>query len=286
MPEPMFVLGSVTAGGLCASAVLLAVPGGRSGAAAWLAARTAAPATALQQRDAWRQVLQSAGVQGWLSLRIARAGWRESPERLAALTLVLAAGLGALGLSAAALLGAPAAAALALSGAALGLGAVVFALRSAVMRRKQRLSRELAPLLELFTLELGGGGSALSALGSVTTQLEGELAAEIRRLLIASQVAGSISFESRLRDYSDRLEIPAIGSLATILTASREYGTPVGQGVKALAADLRRVQRRELIAHSRRALNHVLFPAAIGVLLPFLAILLFPAVTSLERNLR
>ena len=62
-------------------------------------------------------------------------------------------------------------------------------------------------------------------------------------------------------------QIPAI---ATILTASREYGTGVTQGVRALAADLRRQQRRELIAHSRRALNHVLFPAAIGVLLPFL----------------
>jgi hypothetical protein len=74
--------------------------------------------------------------------------------------------------------------------------------------------------------------------------------------------------------------------LAATLAASREYGTGVAHGARALAADLRRAQRRELIAHSRRALNHVLFPAAIGVLLPFLAILLFPAVTALQRNLR
>ncbi len=153
-------------------------------------------------------------------------------------------------------------------------------------RRRKRLTRELAPLLELFVLELGGGGSALSALGSVTMQLEGELAVELRRLLIASQVSGSASFESRLRAYGDRMQIAPLGSLATILTASREYGTAVTQGVRALAADLRRTQRRELIAHSRRALNHVLFPAAIGVLLPFLAILLYPAVTALQRNLR
>ncbi len=82
------------------------------------------------------------------------------------------------------------------------------------------------------------------------------------------------------------LQIPAIASLATIVAASREYGTSVAPGVRALAFDLRQSQRRELIAHSRRALNHVLFPAAIGVLLPFLCILLFPAVTTLQANLR
>jgi len=221
-----------------------------------------------------------------LALAIARAGWRETPERLIVLTFALAIGLTALGLATAPLAGGQTAASLAVIGALAGAVAVWFALHRAASERRKRLVRELAPLLELFVLELGGGGSALSALGSVTMQIEGELAAEIRRLLIASQVSGSATFESRLRAYGDLLRIAPLGSLATILTASREYGTGVTQGVRALAADLRRQQRRELIAHSRRALNHVLFPAAIGVLLPFLAILLFPAVSSLQANLR
>ena len=117
-------------------------------------------------------------------------------------------------------------------------------------------------------------------------QVEGDLAQDLRRLLIASHVAGSQSFEARLLDYADRHDLPALASLSTILAASHDYGTGVVQGVRALAADMRRAQRRELIAHSRRALNHVLFPAAVGVLMPFLAILLFPAVTSLFRSFR
>jgi Flp pilus assembly protein TadB len=148
------------------------------------------------------------------------------------------------------------------------------------------LSAELVPILELFTLELSGGGSALSALGSVTVQVQGELAVDFRRMLIASQVAGSPSFESRLLEYSDCFQIPALSSLATILAASREYGTGASQGVRALATDLRRAQRRELITRSRHALNSVLLPAAVGVLLPFLGVLMFPAVSVLERNLR
>jgi pilus assembly protein TadC len=141
-------------------------------------------------------------------------------------------------------------------------------------------------LLELFTLELSGGGNALAAFDSVTGKIQGELASELRRLLIAAQVTGSIPFEARLIRLADRLEIPALASLATILGASREYGTGVVHGVRALATDLRHKQRRELIAHSRRALNHVLIPAAVGVLLPFLAVVMFPAVTALQRNLR
>jgi pilus assembly protein TadC len=167
-----------------------------------------------------------------------------------------------------------------------GLGLPVLSLKSAIARRRRRLEGELVPLLELFTLELSGGGSAVTALGSVTMQVQGELAADLRRLLIASQVAGSATFETRLIEYSERLQIRAIGSLATILAASREYGTGVVHGVRALATDLRRAQRRELIAHSRHALNQVLVPAAVGVLLPFLAILMFPAVSALHENLR
>jgi Flp pilus assembly protein TadB len=167
-----------------------------------------------------------------------------------------------------------------------GLGVPVLALKSAVGRRRRRLEGELVPLLELFTLELSGGGSAMTALGSVTVEVQCQLASDLRRLLIASQVAGSATFEARLIEYSERVEIRAIGTLATILAASREYGTGVVHGVRALATDLRRAQRRELIAHSRRALNQVLVPAAVGVLLPFLAILMFPAVTALHGNLR
>jgi Flp pilus assembly protein TadB len=273
MPEPVVAGGAAAAGLLSGYAVVAAARGvDLERAHGWLRRHLHPP--------------QLAKARGRLAAEIVRAGWRDSPERVVALTVISSGGLAALGLSTVVVVPPGTAAALAIAGAATGTAAVAYALRSAVSNRRRRLTRELAPLLELFVLELGGGGSPISALGSVTMQLDGELAGELRRLLIASHVSGSATFEARLRECSDRLRLPALGSLATILTASREFGTGVTQGVRALAADLRRAQRRELIAHSRRALNHVLFPAAIGVLLPFLAILLFPAVTALQRNLR
>jgi Flp pilus assembly protein TadB len=279
MPEHLLVTGSLAAGLLCGAAVFAAGGAGEGFYPKALARLHAA-------RHATERALRVAAARDWLELEIERAGWHESPERIAVLGGALAACLAVIGASSASVVAPGTAVVLSAVGFVSGAAVPLLALRSAVDRRRERLSGELPPLLELLSLELSGGGSALSALGSVTVQVQGELATDLRRLLIASQVSGSASFEARLIEYAQRLEIPAIGSLATILAASREYGTGVVHGVRALATDLRRAQRRDLIAHSRRALNHVLLPAAVGVLLPFLAVLMFPAVTALQRNLR
>jgi Flp pilus assembly protein TadB len=287
MHEPLTVLSAIAAGASCGMAVL--VISGRHDAvdaATWLARRgTVQPAPELHAPIRWSKLLDvEVARDRWASV-VDRAGWNESPERVAAFGLALAICMAVLGLSAASSVQMSNAMVIGAQGFVIGIGVFAAAMRSAVASRRRRLAAELVPLLELFTLELSGGGSALSALDSVTGRVQGELAADIRRLLIASQVAGSVPFEVRLMQYSDHLDLSAVASLATMLASSREYGTGVVHGVRALARDLRQVQRRELIAHSRRALNHVLIPAAVGVLLPFLAVVMFPAVTALQQNL-
>lgn len=269
MPDALAVIGAIGAGSFCGAAVLV----GASDQVGldiglWLERQRAGLGALLHVASARRRLIRD----------IERAGWRESPERVAVLAIVVALCL--------AVLGAAVSFAVSILGFIGGCCALVVTLNAAVVRRRRRLSGELVPLLELFTLELSGGGSALAALGSVCVQVESELAIDLRRMLIASQVAGSSSFEARLLGYADEREIPALGTLATILAASRDYGTAASQGVRALATDLRRAQRRELIAQSRRALNNVLLPAAVAVLLPFLGVLMFPAVSVLRSSLR
>jgi Flp pilus assembly protein TadB len=260
---------AVTAGALCSGAVLLveyATP--RPDVRDWVDRIRSRFGAALRVGVARRRFARD----------VERAGWREPPERVAVLAVAASLGL--------AVLGAAVSPVVAIFGFVAGGVAFAVVLNAAVNRRRRRSSEELVPLLELFTLELSAGGSALVALGSVCMQIESELAKDIRRMLIASQVAGSASFELRLIEYAEEHEIVALGSLATILAASRDYGTAASQGARALATDLRRAQRRELIAQSRRALNNVLLPAGIAVLLPFLGVLMFPAVSVLQRSLR
>lgn len=279
MPDPTFIAISIAAGALSGIAIFVACGGASHRTDAIGKVHRLAP-------PAIRRALHVGDLRAKLVGDLEQAGWRESPERVTIFAIALSACMAVLGASTLSFVPVGTAAVLCAAGIVSGLGFPVLTLRSAIARRRRRIEGELAPLLELFTLELGGGGSAMSALGSVAMQVQGDLATDLRRLLIASQLTGSASFESRLVAYSERLESPAIGSLATILASGREYGTGVVQSVRTLAADLRRAQRRELIAHSRRALNHVLLPAAVGVLLPFLAVLMFPAVTALQSNLR
>ncbi|HVC78825.1 MAG TPA: hypothetical protein VND96_20125 [Candidatus Micrarchaeaceae archaeon] len=287
MLESIYSFAAIAAGACCVIAVI-AVGDHPKGinAAAWLRrARHEDAPDSSKTPEAWSRALAMTGVNTRLANLIERAGWTESPERLSAFAVGLSTCIAVTGAAASSILGWAGAPVLGAIGLAAGIGLCSLALRTAIVSRRRRLAAQLIPLLELFTLELSGGGSALSALGTVSMKLEGELARDVRRLLIASQVVGSAPFESRLLRYSEHLDIPPIASLATILAASREYGTGALQGVRALAADLRHAQRRDLIAHSRKALNHVLLPAGIGVLLPFLAVVMFPAVTALQHNL-
>ena len=186
MPEVAFVSSAIAAGALLCFGLLVMARGHS------VAPVASAPAAGGSFRNRWRDGLRT--TREWLAVRIARAGWDETPERLAALSVILAGVLAALGLCTVFVAEAGTAASLGLTGAVSGLAAVGIALKSAITRRRRRLTRELAPLLELFVLELGGGGSAMSALGTVTMQIEGELASELRRHLIAAQVNGSTSF--------------------------------------------------------------------------------------------
>lgn len=253
----------------------------------------ALPAAVLLER---RRPARSEPVVGWrrfpvptrpLQAQLDRAGWSETPERY----LLLAAGLvlttAAVGAALGVVIGDVATGvALTLAGAASGAAAAYHLLRTAVSNRRERLLAELAPTLDLVGIELSAGASPLSALTSVTRHGRGELARELKTVLTTSAISADRAVDARLQELGERLDLPPLVALATILATSRDYGSGVSHGIRAIAIDLRRARRRDLIAQSRRALSRILLPAAVGVLLPFLAVLLYPAVTALSASFR
>jgi Flp pilus assembly protein TadB len=284
MPEALGWLASALAGACAAVAVLAAGLSNRPQTSVeWLPRRPAGAPTRVVQTS---PTVPAAGLAASLRRQMERAGWVETPERFCAAVAAAGLGLGVLGASTATALGGPAATILAIAGALAAPALAAYALHAAARRRRLILLGQLAPLLELVSLELSAGGSAVSALGTVTGKAGGQLAADLRGLLVATQVSGSLPFEARLDGYADLHGLTPLRTLAALLRTAREYGSGVGEGIRALAADLRRARRRQLIAASRRALNRVLVPAAVGVLLPFVAILLYPAVSTLMGAFR
>lgn len=287
-PFPL-ALAAVAGGcGTVASFALLA-PARAPGAREWLARQAGvvpgASFAQLVRRARGSGAYRS--LRSHLALRLEQAGRREPPEAAAAMGALAALGSGAAAAVAVALLRDPQSG---LAAGAATMVAVVGLLANRLVRaaqvRRELLLGQLGPILELVSLELSGGAPPMLALEAVLGRARSELSMAIRAQLIGSRVAGSASFDGRLAMLGDRLELPALHSMAMILGLSRDYGSGVGQGIRALAADLRRARRRHVIEVSRGALNRVLVPAAVGVLLPFMAILLFPAVAVLMRSLR
>jgi tight adherence protein C len=224
---------------------------------------------------------------GGLVRALRGAGWNERPERFVAGVALASAGAGfALGLAAWILADPALAPGLAIAGFALPPIVALRALSRAARERRRRLEHELAALLELVGVELAAGTPALSAFDAVLDRCGGELARLLRSQLIGSRIAGSAPFDARVARLGEELDVPALATLGLALALSREYGAATGPALRALAADLHADRRRNVIAVSRRALNRVLIPVAVGVLLPFMAVLLFPAVVTLAGNLR
>ena len=215
-----------------------------------------------------------------------RAGVGETPERVSAALAGVTVSCCCLAAAAGSLTDPPTTAGAAAITAA---GVPVLALlliRRRIGSRRRRLTAQLGPLLELLSLELSSGAAPGPALEAVLRRLDGDLAGELRVAVAATIGPGTSSLDQRLVELGDRFGIPALLSLAGIIATSREYGSSLSPGVRALAAELRRARRRYVIADSRRALNRVLVPSAVGVLAPFMAILLYPAITTLSHSLR
>ena len=281
---------AVSAGGCSSVAALALLAQAPPGSAReWLARRSGAAS----ERDAshFLQALRGssayAGLRRRVALRLEQAGRREAPELALGIALLASFASGAVIAIVALLAGDPLQAPIAGAAASAAvLGLLAYRLAAAADKRRQQLLGQLGPILELVSLELSAGSPPMLALESVIGRSRSELALAMRAQLIGSRVAGSASFDGRLVLLADRLELPALHSMAIILGLSRDYGSGVGPGIRALAADLRRARRRRIIEVSRGALNRVLIPAAVGILLPFMAILLFPAVAVLTRSLR
>ena len=280
---------SAVATGLCVAAALAGLAGGAPvpEAVTWLQRRRSPAGRAhLALVPAIREQAVARGALERLAVLLDRAGRRERPEQFLALLAAAAMGVAIAGGAAGALRDPATALALAVLAFALTAFAILHRLWRGGRARRARLLAELAPTLELMSLELSGGNSPHGAIAAVTARTDGELSRELRRLLAAASVSCGGSFESRLAALATRLDLPPLAALAAVMATSRDYGSGVGQGVRALAVDLRRGQRREVIATSRRALTRVLLPAGVGVLLPFMAILLFPAVSTLAESFR
>lgn len=149
-------------------------------------------------------------------------------------------------------------------------------------RRRRAIGDQLPILVDLMALEQGGGGiGARSAMELVVSRLDGDAAQLLRSCLAASATAGTPQLDRQLEDAARHLDIPSLSALAAVVRVQREEGVATSLPLGLLARGLRDRQRDELLARGRKALVTMLLPVGICILLPFVVIILYPALTRL-----
>ncbi len=154
-------------------------------------------------------------------------------------------------------------------------------LQRSARRRQTAILGELPLLVDLMALEQAGGGvGARRAMELVVARSAGPAAAIIRGCLIRSATPGSPPLDGELERAAANYRVAALAALAAVVRIQRAEGIATGAPLGNLARGLRDRQRDRVTEEGRRALVAMLLPVAACILLPFILIVLFPAISQ------
>jgi len=224
------------------------------------------------------------GLKAHLVSQLQRAAIQSTPERVLTdqLLIVLGSGVAFATLTAAGLIPYPTAVLIVLL---LPVLTAVRIVRAARARRGAAMA-QLPILVDLMALEQSGGGvGARRAMELVVARVRGDAAALLRDCLTSSAASSSPPLDRQLEWAAERMRLPALSALAAVIRMQREEGISAGSPLGNLARGLRDKQRDELMARGRRALVSMLLPVAVCILLPFILIILYPALERLSGAL-
>jgi tight adherence protein C len=163
--------------------------------------------------------------------------------------------------------------ALLLGGAAVYLPG--FFLKKAANSRADRIDGELPHFVDQLAIAIEAGMSFDAALMYLVDASEGPLTEELSRIMTELRVGQSR--RAALRSFGDRIGTENTTAFANAVLASDQLGSPLGNILRAQAADFR--HRRQMHAEERaqKAPVKMLFPIAIFILPVLFVVILAPA---------
>jgi Flp pilus assembly protein TadB len=140
--------------------------------------------------------------------------------------------------------------------------------------RLRVLEREVTGALDVFVLALDAGLPFERALEAYTQNVDGPLADELRSTI------GDLEVGYRRREALDRAVArtgsAGLAQLSSTLRLAEDFGTPLADALRGLAADVRATRRQRLQEAALRAPVTMLLPTAAFILVPIFAIVLGP----------
>ena len=153
-----------------------------------------------------------------------------------------------------------------------------------VARRQARMLRELPTLADLLCLAVTAGEGPRAALERTVLRSHGELSRELA-LVLADLRAGE-PFTTAMEGLAVRVPVPAVVRFVDGLVVAVERGTPLGDVLRAQAADVREQHKRDLIEAGGRREVFMLVPVVFLELPVVILFALYPGLFSLSQLAR
>jgi tight adherence protein C len=156
-------------------------------------------------------------------------------------------------------------------------------LSRAAARRERRIMAEFPAVAELLALSVTAGEGTVQALERVARLSSGELAGELELCLAEARTGASLP--EALQALSRRTGLGPIVRFVDGLVVAIQRGTPLGEVLRAQAADAREAARQALIEEGGRREITMMVPVVFLVLPVTVLFAVFPGVTMLRITL-
>lgn len=156
-------------------------------------------------------------------------------------------------------------------------------LSRAAAARERTILAEFPTLAELLALSVTAGEGTSQALERVARLSRGELSAELD--LCLAQARTGASLPEALQGLSERTGLPAIVRFSDGLVVAIQRGTPLGEVLRAQAADAREAARQALIEEGGKREISMMIPVVFLVLPVTVLFAVFPGVSMFQINL-
>ncbi|UJH71697.1 type II secretion system F family protein [Ornithinimicrobium sp. INDO-MA30-4] len=164
-----------------------------------------------------------------------------------------------------------------------GLGGVIArdsVLTSMANRREKRLMAEFPAMAELLALAVTAGEGTMQALERVSRLSTGELAGELE--LALGQARTGMPLPQALEGMGQRTGLTALSRFVDGLVVAMQRGTPLGEVLRAQAADARAAARQALIEEGGKREIYMMVPVVFLVLPVTVLFAVYPGLSLLQ----
>jgi tight adherence protein C len=153
-----------------------------------------------------------------------------------------------------------------------------------VRRREERMLTELPVIAELMALAVTAGETAPAALARVCESSQGEVARELQAALAETRAGAPLAVA--LQSASERTTLAPLARFLDGLIIALERGTPIGDVLRAQAADVREAGKRALLASGGRREIAMMVPVVFLILPVTILFALYPGLVNISMLTR